>query len=248
MEHVDAQVAVKRSNSKTDTDMQAISQPARPAAASIMTSDTHDRTEVSGMPGPVSGVKLRAAVTLFESQLLGVPVGQRLFEAYKKLIPGLQDFEVGYAWVMKALAAQLLLLQGGGDTYASGGHPPAAGHAGRDLPRGAQVCPGWSCGVTRVRLMIVMHSSCCCAKLHSQHLPWLPSFVCPQAHRTPWRQLGVLCADAGGGLCSSRRTQQAGSSTAQRPQGQPRGRVHKVQHSQQLPPNGAGLPLCIHTR
>lgn len=52
------------------------------------------------MPGPASGVQLRAAVNLFESQLLGVPVGQRLFEAYRKWIPGLQDLEVGYVRLM----------------------------------------------------------------------------------------------------------------------------------------------------
>jgi hypothetical protein len=91
MDNVDAHVAVKRFQNKAGTDMQAPGQPARPAG---------DRTEVPGMPGPASGLQLRAAVNLFESQLMGVPVGQRLFEAYKKWVPGLVDLEVGYAWVM----------------------------------------------------------------------------------------------------------------------------------------------------
>lgn len=89
---VDASVAVTRTVSKAGDSMPAQA-GGRPPAASVQ-HQQKDRNYISGLPGPSSGVRLQAAVTLFETQFMGL--GQRLFEAYRKWVPGLNEMEVSF--------------------------------------------------------------------------------------------------------------------------------------------------------
>lgn len=78
---VDASVAVKRAPSKTGLDVPSDSQ--RPAASKA----SGQYTPLSNMPGPSSGLLLRAAVAAFEP-----PVNA--FSLYKAYQPGLRSLQV----------------------------------------------------------------------------------------------------------------------------------------------------------
>jgi hypothetical protein len=94
-QQVDASVAITRTNQKQT----ANSMPGhvRPPAASVL-SGAADRRELVGMPGGLSGMYLKAAVTLFETQL-----GSRVFQAYKARQPGMRSMLVSQAGPLLAL-------------------------------------------------------------------------------------------------------------------------------------------------
>lgn len=91
---VDASVAITRTNQKQTTN--SMPAPARPPAASVRSAGSS--REVSGMPGGLSGMYLKAAVTLFETQL-----GSHVFQACKARQPGIRSMLVSKAGPLLAL-------------------------------------------------------------------------------------------------------------------------------------------------
>lgn len=87
---VDASVAVKRAPSKAGCDVPSDSQ--RPAASKASGQYT---PFLSSMPGPCSGLLLRAAVAAFEP-----PVNA--FSLYKAYQPGLRSLQVGHYSVARS--------------------------------------------------------------------------------------------------------------------------------------------------
>ena len=81
---VDASVAIKRTNGKQEA---AQTPHARPAAEHVSSTAYN---QIQGLPQGLSGVYLKAAITLLES-----PVGDRVFRTYAGWQPGLlQIFQV----------------------------------------------------------------------------------------------------------------------------------------------------------